>query len=671
MKHLALNVAQFATALLVAVGCREMPTSITPPSRSPTQADATAEMATSMAGVSATLVVLPIHCDYAGAKCGRFAYGYAINDRGTVVGTAEFHYVLDLYNFDGAVWPENGDIQRVSWTQYPGSIELISLRGINNRGDLLGGDFWGEGTVFVNGVAIAQPPGYFGSVPVAISEQTEVVGYGTNPGSPDRAFVWTPSGGIRVLEYQLTPGAAGASSRPYDINDLGMAVGVVGDRGVLWDTRQGGVSELAPRFGVSSVVPKGINNKGEIVGFLSGNTGLGPSSGGFFWSPVTGVHIIDSDTAMSINDSSVVVGNRYVWTPQHGRLTLSLPTGGWQGGFIGGKINNRNQLPGWVSSPGYMCCSRAARFDIQLPPPNQPPLADAGGPYSGVEGSEIIFDGTKSSDPEQQALTYAWDFGDGGTAVTAAPHHAYMDNGTYIVRLIVTDPQSRSDTATTAATVANVAPTVALDLTSTISSGEQSDAQVKFSDPGASDLPWQYVIDWGTGEATRGTTNDQNLLRFTSPRYCAAGVYTVRTSVTDKDQGLGSASATLRVQRIPISVNVLTKSINQSANGKLPVAILGTSVFDARQIDVATLRIGSSANDGVSVARRPNGSFMSSIEDLNGDGFADLVVHLERAALEASSALSSPSTELLVRGRLVDGCREVEGTDLVRVIARR
>jgi chitodextrinase len=668
MKSVIDVLGRFGLVALLAVACQDIPTGVSP-MRPPTKANTTAERELAAAGLSVALVELPIHCDYPGAKCGRFAYGYAINDQGTVVGTAEFHSVLDLYNFDGAVWPDAGTIQRVS---VDFGHPLISLRGINNHGDLLGRPWASSGDVFVNGHAIEQPAGYTASTPVAINEQSEVIAYGIIFGGPDRAFVWTPSGGIRTLEYHLDATSTDATpSRPYDINDDGMVVGTVADRGVLWDARRGGVVELAPRFGVSSVLPKGINNKGEIVGSLTGYTGGTLSSGGFFWSPTSGLHVIDSRSANAINDSSVVVGDGYIWTPRHGRLTLVLPAGGWAGGVIGGKINNRNQIPGWVGSGGYMCCSRAARFDIQLPAANLPPSANIGGAYNGVEGAAINFDGSASSDPEGQPLSFSWTFGDGSTAMTSTPTHTYADNGSYIVRFIVTDALGASDTATTTATIENVPPVAHLETPLAIRSGDSFVAHLSFSDAGAADMPWRYAIDWSVGAPFEGTTNAQSdPILETSPRYCAAGEYAVRATVTDKDGGTGTTSTQLAVNRIGISVDVLTKTINARAKGVLPVAILGTSDLDVRQLDVESIVLGNGTSPGVPVARHPNGSAASSLEDLNGDGRPDLLLHFDRELFASNAILSAPSTRLILLGRYVDGCREVTGQEEVRVLAK-
>jgi len=61
-------------------------------------------------------------------------------------------------------------------------------------------------------------------------------------------------------------------------------------------------------------------------------------------------------------------------------------------------------------------------------------------------GVEITFTST-SSDPDNDALTYLWDFGDNTTSIEVSPTHKYDKAGTYNVKLTVTDTSGASDTS--------------------------------------------------------------------------------------------------------------------------------------------------------------------------------------------------------------------------------
>jgi large repetitive protein len=87
--------------------------------------------------------------------------------------------------------------------------------------------------------------------------------------------------------------------------------------------------------------------------------------------------------------------------------------------------------------------------------PNNAPIADTGGPYTGSVGTAIQLDGSGSSDPDGDTpLTYAWDLGDGSTATGVAPTHTYAAAGTYAVSLVVTDSRGlASEPSITSATI--------------------------------------------------------------------------------------------------------------------------------------------------------------------------------------------------------------------------
>jgi PKD repeat protein len=82
------------------------------------------------------------------------------------------------------------------------------------------------------------------------------------------------------------------------------------------------------------------------------------------------------------------------------------------------------------------------------------PTADPDGPYHGHVGKPVQFDGSGSSDPQGDPLTYSWDFGDGSPEGTGVePTHVYVSEGIYTVTLIVNDGETDSEPATTTATI--------------------------------------------------------------------------------------------------------------------------------------------------------------------------------------------------------------------------
>jgi hypothetical protein len=96
----------------------------------------------------------------------------------------------------------------------------------------------------------------------------------------------------------------------------------------------------------------------------------------------------------------------------------------------------------------------ASNFQITVVNVCRPPAADAGGPYAGVTGNPVALNGAGSADPDGDALTYAWSFGDGNTGSGVAPIHVYAASGTYTVSLEVTDGCG-SDTDVTTASIAD------------------------------------------------------------------------------------------------------------------------------------------------------------------------------------------------------------------------
>ncbi|MFE0808633.1 PQQ-dependent sugar dehydrogenase [Streptomyces sp. NPDC058848] len=93
------------------------------------------------------------------------------------------------------------------------------------------------------------------------------------------------------------------------------------------------------------------------------------------------------------------------------------------------------------------------------------PVAQAGADTtSGTAPLTVAFSSAGSSDADGDALTHAWDFGDGATSAAASPTHTYTTNGQYTATLKVTDTTGKSATASVHITVGNTAPSVRIDL---------------------------------------------------------------------------------------------------------------------------------------------------------------------------------------------------------------
>jgi len=308
------------------------------------------------------------------------------------------------------------------------------------------------------------------------------------------------------------------------------------------------------------------------------------------------------------------------------------------------------------------------RIELLVESGDRPPVAVAGGSTTGVEGSPVSFDGTASSDPDGDALTYAWDFGDGTTGTGARPTHTYADNGSYSATLTVKDPVGADDSEVRTITVSNAAPVVkTLSATPTVLSGETVFALSTFSDAGVNDSPWSYVFDWGAGSTSTGSTSDQSSSVGSSRSFLAAGTYTVGFAVTDKDLATSTMKfTTFNVARIStgLSVNPNKINIHGQGNGQLIVTVFGSSTIVASAIDVESVRIGT-----VGIDTKGNDGFKSSIEDANNDGIPDLVVHFDRDQLVNGGALTNQTTQLVLRANLNDG-RQIEARGAIFVSSK-
>jgi serine protease len=178
---------------------------------------------------------------------------------------------------------------------------------------------------------------------------------------------------------------------------------------------------------------------------------------------------------------------------------------------------------------------------------NQPPVADAGGPYTGNEGSAITFDASASYDPENAALTYEWDWESDGTydvsTSSATIEHVWNDDYSGTVTFRVTDDKGKIDTDTASVIVNNVAPTAEAGGPYNGIVGEPITLTGSATDPGVDTFTYAWDLNNDGTYETSGQTATNT--------WSTAGTYTVGLQVTDDDGGVGTDTAQVTVTEAP------------------------------------------------------------------------------------------------------------------------
>ncbi|QDV81438.1 Serine-aspartate repeat-containing protein D precursor [Stieleria magnilauensis] len=199
---------------------------------------------------------------------------------------------------------------------------------------------------------------------------------------------------------------------------------------------------------------------------------------------------------------------------------------------------------------------------------NSPPIADAGGPYSGVEGTQFILDATNSFSAKQssETLEYHWDLDYDGATFDPQSFGATLPVTFYddvdpprTIAVRVTDTDGDVDIASTTFSIANVAPDMRGAFGVPRLSIEIDDDYVatlvgQFEDPGHDTQA--VLIDWGDGfpptELALSDVERDFSANRTYPIPDSATNYLITVTVTDKDGGSDTGQIGLEV-REPLS----------------------------------------------------------------------------------------------------------------------
>jgi PKD repeat protein/subtilisin-like proprotein convertase family protein len=318
----------------------------------------------------------------------------------------------------------------------------------------------------------------------------------------------------------------------------------------------------------------------------------------------------DDDAADFVSAPSVgadIPSGTYKPTESEPNVSDAIPAGGPTGepygssfaGFAGTNPNGTWRLYVWDDLGGDIG-SIGDGWCVTIASRNEAPTADAGGEYRSDEGSLITFNGTRSTDPDNDIVSYAWTFGDGATGTGPNPEHTYADDGTYKVTLVVTDDDGASGEATTTVTVKNVAPVVtAITLPlAPVAVGTPIVIGASFTDVGIRDTHG-VTFDLDNGSAVEGAVDERNGSGSASATvtYTEAGVYTIRASVTDDDNESGSRSS---ARDVPAYVVVYDPSAGFVTGGGWIDSPAGAYAADPTLIGKATFGFVAKYHPGAS-----------------------------------------------------------------------
>jgi PKD repeat protein len=173
-------------------------------------------------------------------------------------------------------------------------------------------------------------------------------------------------------------------------------------------------------------------------------------------------------------------------------------------------------------------------------PPQEPqnikPIADAsaGEPYRADINSTILFDGSRSYDPDGNITIWLWDFGDNTKVNGMTVYHSFLEAGIYTVTLTVTDNKGASNTDMTTCVIKqrNQPPTIP-----TIEGPTGGTKNTMYTYTAAStdpdNDPLQYTFEWG-GSISQSSGFLPNTTSYSvNHSWAVAGRYNLTVTVTD------------------------------------------------------------------------------------------------------------------------------------------
>lgn len=241
---------------------------------------------------------------------------------------------------------------------------------------------------------------------------------------------------------------------------------------------------------------------------------------------------------------------------------------------------------------------------------NGVPVAKMNGPHQLNEGSSIDLDASTATD-DIGIDEYAWDCTNDGNyeVVALSPTGAsctYPDDGSFILRLTITDTAGATGITTTAVTVNNVAPQwTAPPNQSSLAGIAKTFDLGSFTDPGK-DAPWMVTVDWGDASVTAPFFTDAPGDLTYGYAYLSVGTYNIVVRLHDGMEEVEGGFQVVVNPAPPGAPDLATVSAQSATVGEAKSFVLGsfTDVGDSAPWQV-TVDWGDKSSSSQFIANAP------------------------------------------------------------------
>ena len=198
----------------------------------------------------------------------------------------------------------------------------------------------------------------------------------------------------------------------------------------------------------------------------------------------------------------------------------------------------------------------SASINVAVVASDNPPIADASGPYFGYINEPITFNGSNSTG-DGEIISHEWDFGDGNTSDQPITNHSYATPGNYTVTLEVTDDGGKTGKDTTFALIIseNRPPNKPKVEVLPVDNIENEYTFTAASEDPDGDMI-HYVFDWDDGTNTTSPLFPSGTVLTATHTWKSDGIYIVKIYAQDEH------NETSEVNKINITIGDPSNSGN-------------------------------------------------------------------------------------------------------------